>query len=72
MTSDDLEKIAAREWDGSAMYTTFSHFEHPGTCVHLSFIPWFKSKTGYKCEWALNGKKISREKLDIFLQDSKA
>ena len=71
MMTNELEKIAAREWDGSAMDTTFAHFDLR-TCVHLSFIPWFKSKTGYKCEWALNGKRISRKKLDIFLQDIKA
>ena len=72
MTTDDLLRSAARDWEGSHLDTTFSHFTHPGMCVHLSLIP-AETKTGYKCDWFLSrtgafSKRISREKLDAVLE----
>ena len=67
MKTDDLLKSAVRDWEGRASDTTFSHFSHPGICVHLSLIP-AETKTGYKCDWFLNSKRISRQKLDAILE----
>lgn len=72
MTTDDLLRSAVRDWEGSHLDTTFSHFTHPGMCVHLSLIP-AETKTGYKCDWFLSrtgafSKRISREKLDAVLE----
>ena len=72
MKTDDLLKSALHDWEGKHLDTTFSHFRHPGMCVHLSLVPW-KTKTGFKCEWFLNergghSKRISRQDLDGLLE----
>ena len=67
MTTDDLLRSAARDWEGRPLDATFSHFSHPGMCVHLSLAP-AETKTGYKCDWFLNSKRISRQDLDAVLE----
>jgi len=67
MRTDDLLKSAVCDWDGHHLDTTFSHFSHPGMCIHLSLIP-AETKTGYKCDWFLNSKRISKQKLDVVLE----
>tara|TARA_B100001057_G_C22871397_1_gene959065 strand:+ start:4382 stop:4594 length:213 start_codon:yes stop_codon:yes gene_type:complete len=67
MRTDDLLKSAVRDWDGHHLDTTFSHFSHSGMCIHLSLIP-AETKTGYKCDWFLNSKRISKQKLEAVLE----
>lgn len=72
MTTNELLKSAVRDWEGYHLDTTFSHFTHPGMCIHLSLIP-AETKTGYKCNWFLNkrgghSERISKKKLDAVLE----
>lgn len=72
MKTENLLASAVRDWEGHQLDTTFSHFSHPGMCIHLSLVP-AATKTGYKCDWFLSergghSKRISRERLDGVLE----